>query len=105
MSDDLDCERMERPEGRTLVLRGEIDLATVDLLNAHLRALADEAHSPALVDLSGVTFINSTGINALIVQAQSMPEGTSLVLVDPSPACTRVFDLLGLNTVFDIRST
>jgi len=40
MSEQMNCERVDRPEGRTLIVTGEIDLATVDTLNEHLDAIA-----------------------------------------------------------------
>ena len=44
---------------RTLAIVGEVDLSVKTKLNRELADLLAEAHSPALLDLSGVTFIRS----------------------------------------------
>ena len=101
---DPEYERLERPAGRTLVVRGELDLATVDGLRHQLDAVIAESHSPAYVDLSGVTFFDSSSITVLVDAHRSAPaHGSELVIVSPSPVCRRVFDILGLGDVLDIR--
>jgi len=98
-------ERIERPAGRTLVVHGELDLATVDGLRDQLSAVMLEAHSPAYVDLSGVTFLDSSSIAVLVDAHRLAPtHGSELVIVAPSPACRRVFDILGLDDVLNIRA-
>jgi anti-sigma B factor antagonist len=101
---DPDYERVERASGRTLVVRGDLDLATVDDLRHQLDAVIAESHSPAYVDLSGVTFFDSSSIAVLVEAHRLAPSrGGELVIVSPSPACRRVFDILGLGDVLDIR--
>jgi anti-anti-sigma factor len=104
MDDDPTYERVERAAGRTLVVRGQLDLATVDELRRQLQAVIAESHSPAYVDLSGVTFLDSSSIAVLIDARRAAPSHNSeLVVVSPSPACRRVFDILELRDVLDIR--
>ena len=97
-------ERVERAAGRTLVVRGELDLATADDLRRELHAVVAESHSPAYVDLSGVTFFDSSSI-AVLIDAHHLAtdHASGMVIVSPSPACRRVFDILGLEDVLDIR--
>jgi anti-sigma B factor antagonist len=45
---------------------GELDLASVDILAAHLAAATDGNAARIEVDLSGVTFVDSVGIHALL---------------------------------------
>lgn len=49
-----------------LALRGEVDLATSSLLEGWLEAAQTELR-PVVVDLSGVTFLDSTGLKALVL--------------------------------------
>jgi anti-anti-sigma factor len=102
--DDATYERVERLTGRSLVVRGELDLATADDLRHQLDAVIAESCTPASVDLSGVTFFDSSSI-AVLVEARRLAQahGSELVIVSPSPACRRVFDILGLGDVLDIR--
>jgi anti-anti-sigma factor len=82
---------------------GEIDLATATEFAAELDAVISEAHSPADVDLSGVTFIDSSGLHALI-RAQEHVAGTEvrLVLVNPSKACRQVLEITDTARLFEI---
>ena len=97
-------QRMDRAEGRTLLVRGDLDLATAEDLRREVLAVLGEANSPAFVDLSGVTFFDSSSVAVLVAADQMAPElGSELVIVSPSPACRRVFDLLGLAAELDIR--
>jgi anti-sigma B factor antagonist len=97
-------ELRERPAGRTLVVRGELDLATTDDLRQELHAVIAESHSPAYVDLSGVTFFDSSSIAVLIDARRLAPSHDSeLIIVSPSRACRRVLDVLGLEDVLDVR--
>ncbi len=67
-------------DGRaTLHVSGEIDLATAPALRAELRTLIAEAHSPGIVNLSAVTFMDASGLSALL-QARRAVRGTEVTL-------------------------
>ena len=78
--------------GGVLRVVGELDVATAPELQARLSA----HRGPAILDLREVTFIDSTGLRALVgaTQARSRPE--SLVLRAPSPAVRRLIELAAL---------
>ncbi len=95
MSDESPILQIERrPNG--LRLLGDIDAAGVDLLVSHLDPLPD-AESDIILDLSGVTFIDSSGFRALIEAHQRAEQsGRRVVMADPSQAVRRLFDISGL---------
>jgi anti-sigma B factor antagonist len=99
-------ERGDRAGERTLLVSGEIDLATAPQFRLELEALGLEAHSPAVVDLAGVTFLDSSGISALLAARQELA-GTdvTLVLAGPSPQVRRVLEMTGVDGLFEIRDT
>ena len=76
---------------------GEIDAVTSPTLGRHLLALAEEGKTGLIVDLSKVTFIDSTGIGVLIntVRQVSHRHG-HLVLVCPTERILRPFEVTGL---------
>ncbi|MFG2635659.1 STAS domain-containing protein [Streptomyces sp. NPDC048362] len=89
---------------------GEVDVVTVcgeidhDCAGQLLEALtADGAGSRTVVDLSGVTFIDSSGINALITAHRTSQGGLSLAR--PTASVLRVIELVGLDTVMGCYST
>lgn len=66
MSHLLEIELVSRDDGLNVVVSGELDIGTVpDLVVALRRAEASDAAMIA-VDMSHVTFVDSTGIHALI---------------------------------------
>ena len=88
-------------------LQGEIDAATAPRLGSRLFGLADEGKRAVVVDLSEVTFMDSTGIGVLLKALGhfSMREG-KLVLVCPTARVLRPFEVTGLIrhlTIFDSR--
>jgi anti-sigma B factor antagonist len=83
--------------GRAIVsLHGEIDMSCGPALRAALSA-AQDGSPDVIVDLSGVTFMDSTGLNALIGAYHHAPEGGSLGVVGARWAVRRVFDITGLS--------
>ncbi len=90
---------------RELTVSGELDLVSADeFAAAGLGALDDPASQQLRVDLSAVSFIDSTGIGALIRLRNAAQEGsTGLVLVSPSTRVLEVLRLLALDDVFDIE--
>jgi anti-anti-sigma factor len=88
----------------TLFASGELDVATKPILErAVLRAL-DGQGGEFFVDVSGLTFMDSSGASALVELHHRVESiGRRLVVVAPSPAAHRVLELLGLDEVLDVR--
>ena len=84
-------------------LAGEIDL---DRAPEARRLLLDcvKRRQDVLVDLSRVTYIDSSGIASLVEALQwAKSRGTDLCLVAVSPQALRVFELARLDKVFAIH--
>jgi anti-sigma B factor antagonist len=80
---------------------GELDLATVPLLTA---ALAEVDDGDVELDCSGLSFIDATGLRAFQIAHEACARrGCKLVLVDPSPALSRLVQMVGLESVFLFR--
>lgn len=82
--------------GCTVILKGEFDLANAETVKEELRAaLAGE--TSVVVDLTGLKFIDSTGIALLITTLRS-EEGRASIRFIPSrsPAVRRVLDVTGV---------
>ncbi|MBA2763659.1 MAG: STAS domain-containing protein [Thermoleophilaceae bacterium] len=87
-----------REDGSTATLgcQGEIDLSTVSILDA---ALAEQRRpgQSIVIDLSGVEFMDSTGIKLLIeADALSRQDGHTVTFTNPSPAVSRVLEITGV---------
>lgn len=83
--------------GRTTVsVRGELDIASVDEFS---RAVADGlAAGPVLLDLRGLTFMDSTGVRALNTALREASEhGHELrVAAGMQPAVDQILELTGM---------
>lgn len=89
--------------GEALVLRvsGELDLSTAPVLDAAVSEAREERGLPVVLDLSGVSFVDSTGIRSLIGAAQALEsEGRAFALLSPADAVVRVLDLTDLRVRF-----
>jgi stage II sporulation protein AA (anti-sigma F factor antagonist) len=77
----------------TVRVAGEVDLDTADQLAAGL----DACHGRVVVDLAGVTFIDSSGLGTLVrARNRLASEGGGLFVQDPSERVRRLFELTGL---------
>jgi anti-sigma B factor antagonist len=85
-------------------VQGEIDLYTVPRLQRELASvLAGSDPVRLVVDLSGVDFCDSTGVNVLLAaHRQAREKGGDLELAAPRPAVRKILQVTGLETVFTV---
>ncbi len=82
-------------EGILLALRGELDLATVPVLEDALQS-AERAHELVVVDLRDLTFLDSTGLHVLIsAEQRARRSGARLMIVQGPPQVRRLLELTG----------
>jgi anti-anti-sigma factor len=85
---------------RVLMLSGELDLAAVDEFLEHARAALGPA-SVLELDLSGVTFVDSTGLGALVrLREEARAGGSDVVLAQVPRQVARILDITGLSEIF-----
>ena len=79
----------------TVVVSGELDLATAPRLSAAVAKHGDA--QPLVLDMTATTFIDSTGVRTLLqADRRSVGSGSRLVVVAGEGAVRRVLDLCGL---------
>jgi anti-sigma B factor antagonist len=101
----LRIELSQSPAGEvTAKLAGEFDMAAeAAFAEAITKGIARNGHWTVAVDCSQVTFIDSSGLRALIAaQKQAELCGTAFVLVAPSDAVAWVLQIAGLLDHFTI---
>lgn len=88
-----------------LALSGEIDLYTAPRLQSELAtALAGPQHAQVVVDMSGVEFCDSTGVNVLLAAHRDAAErGGDLALAAPRASMRKILQVTGLDGVFTVR--
>lgn len=90
-----------------VTLRGEIDAYTSPALRHDLRRLIEDVGvSTLVIDLSAVTFLDSSALGALVGALRRLRERDGgLRIVEPSTTAARIFSLTGLDAVFDLYPT
>jgi len=83
-----------------LVVTGEIDLGVAECFASALERVIGDAHSPAIIDLTGVTFFNSTGIRVLSDAAADARRRDVELIVRPSSQVRRTLEVTGLIDFF-----
>jgi anti-anti-sigma factor len=84
----------------TVVLDGEIDIATSPAIRESLMAAINAGNLHLAVDMSGVAFIDAAGIGVLVAAANRAREaGGGLSLLAPSWQVRRLLDVLHLDGI------
>jgi anti-anti-sigma factor len=98
---------VQRP-GRAVSVtgHGEIDMTTVDTLAYTLSTvLHQELPTHIDVNLSEVTFMDSSGVNALMAcRAVAEPAGCRITISHPRPTVHRVLTVTGVGHLFGLAT-
>jgi anti-sigma B factor antagonist len=83
---------------------GELDIATVDRLSGELERTSKRGARRVIVDLVGLTFIDSVSLGVLTEEARRLrADGGTCVVVSQDPRILRVFEITGLHRIFKIE--
>lgn len=99
--DDLDfaVERKSEPDATAVIVRGDVDLTTVAQLAEELHSATEERRD-VVIDLAGVTFIDSTGVRALVEAYRSARQaGLQLSVRGARHWVARVLEVTGVATM------
>jgi len=96
----------ETPQSVVIALEGDLDIAS----RGHVRALLEAVSTRpvAIVDLTNVDFIGSTGVTELLYAFQKRRERgleAMRLVVAPGATVNRVIEIAGLDKVFGIYHT
>ena len=84
----------------TVVLDGDIDIATAPAIRRFLMAAISGGTAHLAVDMSGVTFIDASGIGVLVAAAnRARQAGGGLSLLAPSRQVQRPLGVLHLDAI------
>ncbi|MGD2059956.1 MAG: STAS domain-containing protein [Acidimicrobiia bacterium] len=82
-----------------IAVQGEVDLATVDDLRGAIDQAVGGGSSSVAIDLTDATFMDSTGLKALVMAHRQFDEdGKSFAIVVAGGPVSRLIDLSGVNT-------
>jgi anti-sigma B factor antagonist len=93
----------EEPGGAVLKIEGEVDVYTSPALRDELYRLIDGGAARVTVDLSGMDFIDSSGLGVFVGALKRVRERSGeLELRGVQPSTRKVLDITGLVQVFTI---
>ncbi|MGW0660924.1 STAS domain-containing protein [Streptodolium elevatio] len=96
----LTVYRCDTNTGALLTVQGEIDLDTEPQLRGSMTRCLHDGHRTIDVDLSGVTFCDSSGLHAFLdISRDAAKAGGHLRLHHPNPIVARLLTLTGTGTL------
>jgi anti-anti-sigma factor len=96
----LTIEAVEEPRG--LRLKGELDLARVNEVDAALKPLVDEG-GEITMDVEDLRFMDSSAIQLLIRALQGLEGRGRIVLHRPGTGVRRLVDVMGLDRIENLE--
>ncbi|MFZ0013909.1 MAG: STAS domain-containing protein [Acidimicrobiia bacterium] len=102
---DLLTAELERLGSSAAILRltGEVDISSAHLLTTQFKTVTRDGLGSLVIDATGVTFMDSTGLHALVEGKRMVHHnGTQIVLV-PSRQVRRVLELVFPEPLFAAR--
>jgi stage II sporulation protein AA (anti-sigma F factor antagonist) len=92
-------------KGQTLVVRigGEMDLAVAEYIRQEIdRRFSREGAKNILLDLKGVTFMDSSGLGVVLGRYKKVAAiGGRMAIIHVAPQVKRVLDVAGVNKLMD----
>jgi anti-sigma B factor antagonist len=88
---------------RMIDLEGEVDVYTAPQLKQQIIDLLDDGALHIVVNLSAVNYLDSTALGVLIGGLKRLRERDGILeLICPNPRIKRIFEITGLNRIFDM---
>jgi anti-sigma B factor antagonist len=84
-------------------VNGEIDVSTAGALSERLDWLAGKNPQRLVIDLAGVSFMDSSGLNALVLIRNALLPDCTVVIRSPRPRIRHLFTITGLDPLFSFE--
>jgi len=99
----LEVQTREEDGAVHLALTGELDLSTVEKVEEALRRVEDEGVETVVIDLSALSFLDSTGLRTIVTADQrARKSGRRLAIVKGPETVHRVFTITRLDERLDM---
>lgn len=88
---------------KILRLAGEVDISSAHLLSTQMEEVAQTGLSTVIIDATDVTFMDSTGVHALVKGKRLIHEHETKIVLVTSPQVRRVLELVFPDPLFAAR--
>jgi anti-sigma B factor antagonist len=96
------ADSSDGPRQVVIWVTGDLDADTGRAVRARLAQAQRHSRSDVILDLTGVTFIDSTALTSIVNGARTMSDVGNLRLISPPERVARVFTEAGLGELFDL---
>ncbi len=106
MEQEFHIEERDGAAPPVVAVRGEIDVATAPQLRECLQRVIADGASTVVLDLLGVSFLDSTALGVLVGAHKRCRElGGDLRVVVADPRIVKIFEITGLIGVFSLADS
>jgi anti-sigma B factor antagonist len=98
------ADSSDGPRKVVIWVTGELDADTARAVRARLAQAQRHTNSDVILDLTGVTFIDSVGLSSIINGAKAMEDIAQLRVISPPTRVSEMFNEAGLAEVFDLTT-
>jgi anti-sigma B factor antagonist len=94
------------PDHTVLTVSGELDIATTAALRVQINKVLMDTAMPVIIDLSGVSFCDASGLALLVgAQRRARLDGRTVVLAGPPRNVSKLLHITGLDRAFTVHPT
>jgi anti-sigma B factor antagonist len=90
-------------DGFSVVVTGEIDMATAPQLRELLDGLVDDGATRILLECRELGFLDSSGIGVLVAARKRLGEAGELIVASPPPHVRKVLEITGVAAHLTLR--
>ncbi len=102
----MDITTSDSSAGTVVAVTGELDVFTAPALEQELQRCIESGKADIVVDLSGVDFLDSTGLGVMVKALKWAREaGGGLRVVATEERITKVFTITGLDEVMQLSGS
>lgn len=97
----MQVRQLSKPVSEVLAVEGEVDLSNSPVLRSHIKSILEPGAHNLVIDLEGVSYMDSSGI-AVLIEGMRWAHKTnrSMVLAAPSDQVRMVMELAKLDSFF-----
>ena len=96
------ADSSDGPRKVVIWVTGELDADTARAVRARLAQAQRHSRSDVILDMTGVTFVDTVGLNAIVNGAKEFGSGRLLRVVSPPDRVAQILDEAGLSDVFEL---
>jgi anti-sigma B factor antagonist len=100
---ELDLESRVTGDVATVLIRGEIDVATAPQLRELLHELVQDGAKQIVLDCHALGFLDSSGIGLLVATRKRLGDDGQLVIESPPSHVRKVLELTGVTQELSLR--